>query len=75
MIVTGELRRTHTLAKKTKSLAAERAVIISHRIGGLVLVALAWYNCYTGLVQISPYESDSIEVTFFSGTTVSMGYE
>ena len=41
MIVTGELRRTHTLAKKTKSLAAERAVIISHRIGGLVLVALA----------------------------------
>lgn len=75
MTVTGELRRTHTLAKRTKSLAAERAVIISHRIGGLVLVALAWYNCYTGLVQISPYESDSIEVTFFSGKTVSMGYE
>ena len=28
------------------------------------------YNCYTGLVQIGPYESDSVEITFFSSKTV-----
>ena len=75
MITTGELRRSKILVKKTKSLLAERVVIISHRIGGLVLVGLAWYNCYTGLVQISPYEGDSIEVTFFSHYNVAMGYD
>ncbi|KAL9189115.1 hypothetical protein ACHAXT_011605 [Thalassiosira profunda] len=75
MVITGELRRKRTLAKRTKSMALERAVIISHRCGGLILTGCAWYNCYTGLVQISPYESDSVEVTFFSSRTVSMGYD
>ncbi len=28
------------------------------------------YNCYTGLVQIGPYEFDSVEITFFSSKTV-----
>ena len=42
MVTTGELRRKRTLAKKTKSVALERAVIISHRCGGLILVGAAW---------------------------------
>jgi hypothetical protein len=28
------------------------------------------YNCYTGLIQIGPYESDTLEITFFSSKTV-----
>merc|ERR1719203_1991700 len=75
MIVTGELRRKKTLTKKSKSIALERAVMAGHRAGGLLLTSVAWYNCYTGLVQIGPYESDSVEVTLFSSTTVSLGYD
>lgn len=70
MIITGELRRKRTLTKRTKSVALEHAVIIAHRCGGLLLTGVAWYNCYTGLVQISPYEDDSVEVSFFSSKTV-----
>jgi hypothetical protein len=42
MVTTGELRRKRTLTKRTKSVALERAVIISHRCGGLILVGAAW---------------------------------
>ncbi|KAL3784911.1 hypothetical protein ACHAW5_006233 [Stephanodiscus triporus] len=75
MVVTGELRRKRTLMKRTESIALERAVIISHRCGGFFLVGAAWYNCYTGLIQIGPYEQDSVEITFFSSKTVSLGYD
>ena len=42
MATTGELRRKRTLTKRTKSVALERAVIISHRFGGILLVGAAW---------------------------------
>mmetsp|Transcript_5046 Transcript_5046/g.9859 ORF Transcript_5046/g.9859 Transcript_5046/m.9859 type:complete len:835 (-) Transcript_5046:1660-4164(-) len=75
MVITGELRRRRTITQKTNSVALERAVIVSHRCGGLLLVGLAWYNCYIGLVQIAPYESDSVEVTLMSSTILSAGYD
>jgi hypothetical protein len=38
----GELRRKRTLTKRTKSVALERAVIIFHRCGGLLLTGACW---------------------------------
>jgi len=75
MVMTGELRRRRTITKKTNSVALEHAVILSHRCGGFLLVGLAWCNCYFGLVQIEPYESDSVEVTFMSSKIVRLGYD
>eukprot|EP00581_Thalassiosira_minuscula_P007700 CAMPEP_0183709744 /NCGR_PEP_ID=MMETSP0737-20130205/5727_1 /TAXON_ID=385413 /ORGANISM="Thalassiosira miniscula, Strain CCMP1093" /LENGTH=1527 /DNA_ID=CAMNT_0025937921 /DNA_START=98 /DNA_END=4681 /DNA_ORIENTATION=+ len=75
MIATGELRRRRILIKRMDSIRLERAVMNSHRCGGIVLVGLAWYNCWTGLIQIGPYDSDSVEVALFSSKTVALGYD
>ena len=45
--------------------------LVLHRYGGATFIALAWWNCYTGLVRIGP-EDSYVEVVLFS--TYSMGY-
>lgn len=74
-VVTGELRRTRELSKVVKQKWLEQAVFRSHRFGGFALIALSWWNCYTGFVQIGPYEGDDVDLTMFSSHTTSLGYD
>jgi hypothetical protein len=45
--------------------------LIFHKYGGLTIVALAWWNCYTGLVRIGP-EDSYIQIVVLS--SFPMGY-
>ena len=46
--------------------------LIIHKYGGAVFIALSWWNCYTGLVRISPEDSNFQLVVLSS---YSMGYD
>lgn len=46
--------------------------LIVHKYGGAVFIALSWWNCYTGLVRISP-EDSNFQLVILS--SYSMGYD
>jgi cytochrome b involved in lipid metabolism len=56
MVFAGRIRflklRGRKVGRKTYFWSA-----LLHKYGGLVIVFLAWWNCYTGLVRISPEDS------------------
>ena len=50
---------------------ADLISLLLHKFGGYVIVALAWWNCYTGLIRIGP-EDAYVQVVIAS--TIPLGY-
>jgi len=46
--------------------------LVIHKCGGVTFIVLAWWNCYTGLVRISPEDFDSEPLALNS---YPMGYD
>jgi len=57
----------HKIGKKTNLITR-----VFHKYGGMVIIGLAWWNCYTGLVRIGP-EDSNFELVVLS--SYSMGYD